>query len=83
MPCYREVHGSCMGDHTHSGPNQAGNKSMLSYRVDKGIPGYTGFNPSSASLLVPFKASAHCGKPVPESVKTLLTAGTISPQRTE
>jgi hypothetical protein len=29
---------------------QGGNKSMLSYRNDIGVPGYTGFNPSGSCI---------------------------------
>lgn len=42
--------GSTLGDMTHKGIRQGGNKSMLSYRNDIGVPGYTGFNPSGSCI---------------------------------
>jgi len=51
-------------DHHHKGTGQAGNKSILSYRADIGVPGYTGYIPSSATIPLPIKGSTeHTGKP--------------------
>mmetsp|Transcript_10246 Transcript_10246/g.25089 ORF Transcript_10246/g.25089 Transcript_10246/m.25089 type:complete len:439 (-) Transcript_10246:230-1546(-) len=50
-------------DTHHKGMGQAGNKSTLSYRADIGVPGYTGYIPSSSSIQVPIKGSTqHIGK---------------------
>jgi hypothetical protein len=50
---------------------QAGNKSALSYRADKGIPGYTGYIPSTKTLpLDPKGCCLHTGKLVGDADKT-------------
>jgi hypothetical protein len=43
MALMHDVPFSTVGDPIHHGPNQAGNKSLLSFRADIGVPGYTGF----------------------------------------
>ena len=48
---------STLHDHTHKGTGQAGNKSLLSYRHDIGIPGYTGFISNAHSVAVPIKGN--------------------------
>ncbi|KAK9814842.1 hypothetical protein WJX72_012462 [[Myrmecia] bisecta] len=63
--------GSTMHDHTHRGARQAGNKSLLSYRCDIGVPGYTGYIPQSASLpLYPKGSTEHTGR-VPDEATRL------------
>lgn len=61
-----QVH--CIAQHrvdTHVGrhPSQGGNTSTLTYRADKGVPGYTGFIPSTATLPVDIKGcvGGHAG----------------------
>lgn len=39
----------------HKGPGQGGNKSLVSYRVGYGIPGYTGYIPTVDAVPVPSK----------------------------
>ena len=57
--------GSTLGEHTHKGTGQAGNKSLLSYRTDTGVPGYTGFISGQHSIEVPIKGSTvHTGRAV-------------------
>mmetsp|Transcript_22226 Transcript_22226/g.48812 ORF Transcript_22226/g.48812 Transcript_22226/m.48812 type:complete len:427 (-) Transcript_22226:243-1523(-) len=51
-------------DTHHKGCGQAGNKSMISYRPDMGIPGYTGFIPGYAVINLPTKGTTiHTGRP--------------------
>ena len=55
--------GSTLHDHTHKGTGQAGNKSLLSYRSDNGVPGYTGFISGEHAIEVPTKGSTkHTGR---------------------
>mmetsp|Transcript_32627 Transcript_32627/g.45277 ORF Transcript_32627/g.45277 Transcript_32627/m.45277 type:complete len:430 (-) Transcript_32627:58-1347(-) len=50
-------------DTHHKGTGQAGNKSLLSYKVDTGVAGYTGFIPGGAGVGIPTKGSTlHTGK---------------------
>eukprot|EP00854_Cymbomonas_tetramitiformis_P004625 gene4625-5666_t len=50
-------------DNHHKGIGQAGNKSMMSYRVDSGIPGYAGYIPTTHSIQLPTKGSTvHIGR---------------------
>lgn len=53
---------STLHDRTHKGNRQAGNKSLLSFRADVGIPGYTGFIPIVNCVRVPGKNAEHTGK---------------------
>mmetsp|Transcript_20716 Transcript_20716/g.53441 ORF Transcript_20716/g.53441 Transcript_20716/m.53441 type:complete len:448 (-) Transcript_20716:550-1893(-) len=39
----------------HKGPGQGGNKSMVSFRVGYGIPGYTGYIPTVDAVPIPSK----------------------------
>ena len=49
---------------------QAGNKSALSYRADRGIPGYTGYIPSTQTVpLDPKGGCEHTGRLVGEADK--------------
>jgi hypothetical protein len=41
---------------------QAGNQSLLTYRSDIGIPGYTGFTPSHLGVPVPVKGCKRLGE---------------------
>mmetsp|Transcript_43206 Transcript_43206/g.82425 ORF Transcript_43206/g.82425 Transcript_43206/m.82425 type:complete len:425 (-) Transcript_43206:282-1556(-) len=62
-------------DTHHKGTGQAGNKSLLGYRYDTGVPGYTGFIPGGAVLSLPTKGSTmHTGKP-PSDVQIERVAG--------
>lgn len=54
---YTDAQNSTLHDHTHKGTGQAGNKSLLSYRHDIGIPGYTGFISNAHSVAVPIKGN--------------------------
>ncbi|MEW5303044.1 MAG: hypothetical protein WDW36_005775 [Sanguina aurantia] len=77
-----EIAGSSFQQHFHNGPNQAGNKSMLTYRPDKGIPGYTGFIPSAVGLPLPTKGSTlHTGKQATVESYDLHTKGAVRDPR--
>ncbi|KAK3233427.1 hypothetical protein CYMTET_56273 [Cymbomonas tetramitiformis] len=55
-------------DNHHKGIGQAGNKSMMSYRVDSGIPGYAGYIPTTHSIQLPTKGSTvHTGRHADEA----------------
>jgi len=56
---------------------QAGNKSLWGFRSDIGVPGYTGFCPSSHSVKIPHKGFEHTGRPVDGSFKASLTTATV------
>ncbi|KAG2497575.1 hypothetical protein HYH03_004321 [Edaphochlamys debaryana] len=71
-----------MTDMVHKGPNQAGNKSMLSYNSVTGIPGYTGYTPSGATLQVPVKGFQHTGRPAATGAVESLTVQTLDPKKT-
>ncbi len=60
---------------------QAGNKSLLSFRSDIGVPGYTGFCPSSAGITLPIKGFQHTGRPVTTEFKQSLTTQTVEPEK--
>lgn len=46
---------------------QAGNKSLLAFRSDVGIPGYTGYTPGWCTVPIPITGSTvHTGK-LPEN----------------
>mmetsp|Transcript_47871 Transcript_47871/g.153404 ORF Transcript_47871/g.153404 Transcript_47871/m.153404 type:complete len:432 (-) Transcript_47871:77-1372(-) len=64
-------------DNHHKGIIQGGNKSLLSYRSDIGIPGYTGFIPQDSGLLIPTKGStSYTGRVVdPAHRERLASAG--------
>ncbi len=51
-------------EHFHNGPNQAGNKSLISFNSKTGVPGCTVFIPATASLLLPTRVGEHTGRPV-------------------
>jgi len=52
-----------MSDLVHKRPGTAGNKSFLTHRQERGIVGYTGYNPSSGAVPVPTKIIVgHVGK---------------------
>eukprot|EP00201_Polytomella_parva_P003132 CAMPEP_0175080316 /NCGR_PEP_ID=MMETSP0052_2-20121109/25429_1 /TAXON_ID=51329 ORGANISM="Polytomella parva, Strain SAG 63-3" /NCGR_SAMPLE_ID=MMETSP0052_2 /ASSEMBLY_ACC=CAM_ASM_000194 /LENGTH=564 /DNA_ID=CAMNT_0016350981 /DNA_START=11 /DNA_END=1705 /DNA_ORIENTATION=+ len=72
----KDVYGSTLHSHVHKGPNQAGNKSLISYRIDKGIPGYTGFIPTPAAVPIPIKFVERTGKPADASTQERLTTKT-------
>ena len=58
MPGMAGVYHKGIGtDHHHKGIGQSGNKSMLSFRNDIGVPGYTGYIPSSKGIILPIKGS--------------------------
>lgn len=77
MPGWGEVYGSTLGDHTHRGPNQAGNKSLLAFKSDTGIPGYTGYIPTHNAIVIPVKTAEHTGKPVEQTHRDDLTSSTV------
>lgn len=58
----RKYPGSTIGKNLR-GPLQGGNCSTLTYRVDTGVPGYTGFIPSTSALPVDIKGcvGGHAG----------------------
>eukprot|EP00798_Chlamydomonas_sp_ICE-L_P013088 gene13088-3616_t len=82
MPIRGEVYGSTLGDMVHRGPNQAGNKSMLSYRCDTGVPGYTGFIPTNNAIIIPNKTVVHTGKPVDSATHEGATRATMTSKAT-
>ncbi|WIA39280.1 hypothetical protein OEZ86_005400 [Tetradesmus obliquus] len=48
---------------SHQGPRTAGNKSLLTFRSDVGIPGYTGYTPGWCTVPIPINGSTqHTGK---------------------
>lgn len=49
------VPGANLCDGWHNG-NSAGNKSLITYRMGVGIPGYTGFTPAEECVSIPMKA---------------------------
>ena len=56
----------CHGSLMHGVPTltQAGNKSLLAYRSDIGVPGYAGYIPGPKSIVIPIKGThEHTGKP--------------------
>lgn len=61
---------------------QAGNKSLISYNGQVGIPGYTGYIPTNASLGLPVKGFAHTGRPADPSVIDKLAQRTVDPRKT-
>ncbi|KAL6754162.1 flagellar associated protein [Haematococcus lacustris] len=66
------------GTHMHNGPNNSGNKSMLAFRSDIGIPGYTGFCASPQQVPLPTKLYDHTGRPVSQDVKDAATLNTVA-----
>lgn len=46
-----------LGDNHHNGAGMAGNKSFMSYRTGKGVPGYTGYIPGTENFPVPAKTA--------------------------
>lgn len=50
MPMLEKVPCSLMDDRTHSHCRSAGFKGALSFRADLGVPGYTGYCPSSVNI---------------------------------
>lgn len=58
VPC-SEMRGGTL----HQGPRTAGNKGMLSYRADRGIPGYSGYAPGWATVPVCVRGTnTHTGR---------------------
>jgi len=49
------VPGANLCDTWHNG-NSAGNKSLVTYRMGVGVPGYTGFTPAEECIQIPIKA---------------------------
>ncbi|PNH01934.1 hypothetical protein TSOC_012133 [Tetrabaena socialis] len=76
-----ELYGTTLLDHVHKGPNQAGNKSLLAYNTVQGIPGYTGYIPGNASLLLPVKGFDHTGRPPSTQAVQQLTIRTVDPRK--
>jgi len=55
-------------DNHHKGCGQAGNKSLISYRPDVGVPGYTGFIPGYAAINLTTKGTTiHTGRPASDA----------------
>ncbi|KAG2444080.1 hypothetical protein HYH02_009022 [Chlamydomonas schloesseri] len=65
----------------HKGPNQAGNKGLLTYNNTVGIPGYTGFMPSTNALALPVKGFEHTGRPAATTEVEKLTVKTVDPRK--
>mmetsp|Transcript_17300 Transcript_17300/g.37331 ORF Transcript_17300/g.37331 Transcript_17300/m.37331 type:complete len:459 (-) Transcript_17300:854-2230(-) len=78
-----DVYGSTLKDKTHKGPNQAGNKSLLAFRADIGVPGYTGYIPGPASIVLPVKNFQRTGKPVDSAFKDTTTLATVENAKTK
>lgn len=76
-----DVFNSTMHDRVHKGPNSAGNKSLLSYRADKGVPGYTGYIPGPSSMGLVVKGFEHTGRPADAGTLERLTKQTADPKR--
>jgi hypothetical protein len=76
-----EAWDSTLRDFTHKGPNQAGNKSLLSFRSDIGVPGYTGYIPSQHGIVLPVKGFQHTGRPVDTQFKETLTMASVEPEK--
>lgn len=55
--------GANLGDTWHNG-NSAGNKSLITYRMGVGVPGYTGFNPAEECVSIPVKAGCMTRAPL-------------------
>ncbi|KAG2436780.1 hypothetical protein HXX76_006304 [Chlamydomonas incerta] len=66
----------------HKGPNQAGNKGLLTYNNAVGIPGYTGFMPSTNALALPVKGFEHTGRPAASAEVDKLTVKSVDPRKT-
>mmetsp|Transcript_27730 Transcript_27730/g.75015 ORF Transcript_27730/g.75015 Transcript_27730/m.75015 type:complete len:447 (-) Transcript_27730:84-1424(-) len=64
-------------DYDHKGPNQAGNKSLLSYRSDIGVPGYTGHIAAPQQVVLPIKCGTHVGKEVDDATHDKATLETL------
>lgn len=62
---------------------QAGNKSLLAFRSDIGVPGYTGFNPGCTSIPLQPKGFEHTGKPVDSAFHAEATIATVAPEKTK
>ena len=60
---------------------QAGNKSLLSYRADKGVPGYTGYIPGPASIGLVVKGFEHTGRPADAATHERLAKQAADPKR--
>ena len=68
MDCVGQYHQAIGRGEHHKGIGQAGNKSMLGYRAGFGVPGYTGFIPSTESLLLPTKEGLAVRQPIDTTV---------------
>ncbi|GFR40604.1 hypothetical protein Agub_g1184 [Astrephomene gubernaculifera] len=77
-----ELLGTTLLDHVHKGPNQAGNKSLLAYNSLVGIPGYTGYISSGATLSLPVKGFDHTGRPASTKAAEQLAIKTVDPRKT-
>jgi hypothetical protein len=60
---------------------QAGNKSLLGYRSDIGVPGYTGYCPTHLAISVPIKGFEHTGRPVDSLFRDINTVATVEPEK--
>uniref|UniRef100_A0A7S0S5T1 Flagellar associated protein n=1 Tax=Chlamydomonas leiostraca TaxID=1034604 RepID=A0A7S0S5T1_9CHLO len=65
------------GDYVHKGPNQAGNKSLISYRSDIGVPGYTGYIAGPQAVVLPLKTCERTGRPVSDAAREAATTRTL------
>lgn len=61
---------------------QAGNKGLLTYNNAVGIPGYTGFMPSTNALALPVKGFEHTGRPAASAEVEKLTVKSVDPRKT-
>ena len=65
-------------DAHHKGPGNASNKSLLSYRSDIGVPGYTGVIPANGGVLVPSKdANLRTGKALDPVLRETARTGLV------
>lgn len=72
-----EVWGSTLQDRTHKGPNQSGNKSLLSYNPALGVPGATVYIPAHHQVVLPIKCFEHTGKPVDNATRDAAVEATV------
>ncbi|KAF5838350.1 hypothetical protein DUNSADRAFT_3021 [Dunaliella salina] len=64
-------------EYDHKGPNQAGNKSLLSYRSDIGVPGYTGHIAAPQQVVLPIKCGTRLGRELDDSTHDKATLETL------
>lgn len=60
---------------------QAGNKSLLTYRPDLGVPGYTGYISSTGSIVLPVKPMDHTGRPATSAANAALVTKTTDTKK--